>query len=199
MSQGSNTILRSTKREADDLDIALRYVIGRIEEEASQTGKPLTDEERALLLDLPADSLFGAHVTEPEIPLVVPRDLAFERLCALVKTAHTQDLQLDPNDRNWQLAKAVTELHRHPMAWLLGWSGIKIQRPWWDGFLLIVTALVSISVWMALMFVGFETEIPFHWLIAAIGCAALVTAMGFGTRWMSQSLLRRAIERCRRR
>jgi hypothetical protein len=41
--------------ETADLDAALRFVIGRIEEEANQSGKPLSDEERLLLNNLPKD------------------------------------------------------------------------------------------------------------------------------------------------
>ena len=35
--------------ETADLDAALRFVIGRIEEEANRSGKPLSDEERLVL------------------------------------------------------------------------------------------------------------------------------------------------------
>jgi hypothetical protein len=186
--------------EASNLENALQFVTRRIEEEAMRSGKPLTEEEHLLLLHLPTQStLPDPYSLDPESPpLILPRDLVFERLCTLAKAAHRQDLQLNPNDCNWQFAKAVAELNRHPISWLLGWAGVKIPRPKWDGCLLIVAALVSISVWMVLMFVGTETRIRFRWVIAAIGCAVVLATMLFGTRWLEKSQLQRTIQRCRR-
>jgi len=185
--------------ETIDLEAALQFVTRRIEEEAARAGEPITDEERTLLEHLPTESALATYSSDPESPAsFAPRDLVFERLCALAKAAYRQDLQLDPNDANWQFAKAVTELHRHPMTWLLGWAGIKRHRPWWDGCLLTVAAMISICLWMVFLFIGTETRITFHWVIAAVGCAALVAAMHFGTRSMERSQLRRTIERCRR-
>ena len=186
--------------ETIDLEIALQFVTRRIEEEAARAGEPITDEERALLENLPTEPVAPAtYAVDPDSPApLAPRDLVFARLCALAKAAYRQDLQLDPHDRNWQFAKAVTELHRHPMAWLLGWAGIKRRRPWWDGCLLIAAAIISICLWMIFSFVGSETRIPFRWVIAALGCAAVVAAMHFGTRSIERSQLRRTIERCRR-
>jgi len=106
-------------------------------------------------------------------------------------------LQVNPDDRNWLFAKAVTELHKHPMSWLLGWARVKLRRPWWDGCLLIVAALVAIILWMLLMFVGLETHMWFRWPIVVAGAAALIAVMCIGTRWLEQSQLRRAIETCR--
>jgi hypothetical protein len=133
-----------------------------------------------------------------ETTLSLPRDLAFERLCTLAKAAHQQGLQLNPNDCDWKFAKAVTELHAHPMSWLLGWAGVKSWKPWWDRILLVVAAIISISLWMIFMFVGTETHMRFHWVIAATGCAAVIAAMHFGTRWLESSQLRQTIEKCRR-
>jgi hypothetical protein len=185
--------------ETIDLETALQFVTLRIEEEAARAGEPITDEERALLEDLPTEVAPATYSSGPESPApFAPRDLAFERLCALAKAAYRQDLQLDPNDGNWQFAKAVTELHRHPMAWLLGWAGIKRRRPWWDGCLLIAAAMISICLWMIFLFVGTEARMPFRWVIAVIGCAAVVAAMHSGTRSMERSQLRRTIDRSRR-
>jgi hypothetical protein len=188
----------SLDRASDDLDIALGFVLRRIEEEAQRSGEPLTAEQRALLTSLPADSTLGAHLVGSETTLSLPRDLAFERLCTLAKAAHQQDLQLNPNDRNWKFAKAVTELHGHPISWLLGWSGVKSWKPWWDRILLVVAAIISISLGMFFMSVGTGTHMRFHWVIAATGGAAVVAAMRFGTRWLELSQLLRTIEKYRR-
>src|ERR1700689_551627 len=94
-----------------DLETALQFVTRRIEEEAMRSGDPLTDEQRHLLLNLPTHpALPDPYSLDPESPpLFVAQDLMFERLCELAKAAYRQDLQLNPDDRNWQFAKAVTE------------------------------------------------------------------------------------------
>jgi hypothetical protein len=72
--------------ETADLDAALKFVIGRIEEEADRSGKPISDDERFLLNHLPTDSpLFQSSAAYEQFPpVVVPRDTVYERLCALV-------------------------------------------------------------------------------------------------------------------
>lgn len=93
MSQSFRSMSGAIDQTAD-LNTALDFVIRRIEEEASRSGEPLTDEQLTLLKNLPVDSTFRGQVMEPETPLILPRDLAFERLCALAKAAQTRDLQL---------------------------------------------------------------------------------------------------------
>jgi hypothetical protein len=185
--------------QTSDLQRALDFVIRRIEEEGMRSGEPLTDEQRFLLRHLPTEPVLSeAYFGDPELaPPLTPRDLDYEKLCELTKAAHRQDLQVNPDDRNWLFAKAVTELHKHPMSWLLGWARVKLRRPWWDGCLLIVAALVAIILWMLLMFVGIETHMWFRWPIVVAGAAALIAVMCIGTRWLEQSQLRRAIETCR--
>jgi hypothetical protein len=183
-----------------DLETVLRFVIRRIEEEAVRSGQPLTEEQSSLLNDLPAEPMIldtDPHDFESP-PLMSPRDMAFERLCELTKAGYGRDLELNPANCGWQFAKAVTELHRHPMSWLMGWAGVKCRRAWWDGWLLLVAALVSISVWMLLFFVGIETRIRFRWLIAAFGCASVVWAMWFGTRQLEKFHQRQMVEKYRR-
>ncbi len=185
--------------DQNDLEIALSFVTRRIGEEAVRSGQSLSVEEQALLEDLPTESVLpDPNSSDSEaLTLRPPRDLAYERLCALAKQAHRRDLQFDPSGRDWQFALAVTALNRHPMSWLLGWAEVKGRRAWWDGCLLVVTALVCICTWMALMFVGTESHLRFRWLIVAAGAATLIAAMGFGARWMQQSQLRRTIEKNR--
>ena len=182
--------------EAAELESALQFVIRRINEEAVQSGEPLTEEQRFLLEHLPTEPVLSeTYTVDPEYPpLVTPRDLDYEKLCALAKTAHRQDLQLNPHDRSWLIAKAVTELHEHPMSWLLGWAKVKLRRPWWDGCLLVIAALVAIILWMLLMFFGIESHMWFRWPIVVAGAAALIAVMRFGTRLLEESQLRRAIE-----
>jgi hypothetical protein len=182
--------------DAAELEAALQFVIRRIDEEAVRSGEPLTEEQRFLLEHLPTEPLSPeAYFVDPECPpLVTARDFDYEKLCALAKAAHRQDLQVNPSDRNWLLARAVTELHKHPMSWLLGWARVKLRRPRWDGCLLVIAALVAIILWMVLKFVGIETHMWFRWPIAAAGAAALIAVMRIGMRWLEESQLRRSIE-----
>jgi len=65
-----------------DLDTALEFVIGRIEEEATRSGEPLSDEQRFSLNHLPDSALHQPYGDSPEIPQpqFVPRDTRYERL-----------------------------------------------------------------------------------------------------------------------
>jgi hypothetical protein len=182
--------------ETTELKTALQFVIRRIDEEAMRSGGPLTEEQRFLLEHLPTEPVLPEGCPgDPEYPPVIaPRDLDYEKLCALAKGAHRQDLQLNPGDRNWLFAKAVTELHKHPMSWLLGWARVKLRRPWWDGCLLVIAGLIATILGMLLMFIGIGTHLWSRWPIVAAGWAALIAVMRIGTRRLEQSQLRRAIE-----
>ncbi len=130
-----------------DLDIALGFVIGRIEEEATRSGEPLSDEQRFLLNHLPKYSAFSQpYGGDPEIPAQpIPRDFIYERVCAVAKAAHNNDLRLNPASApDWEFAAAVSKFNSHPMSWLLDWAGVKLRRPWWDRWLLVAAALLFI-------------------------------------------------------
>jgi hypothetical protein len=124
-----------------DLDSALRFVIGRIAEQAKLSGEPLSDEQRLLLNHLPSSTQAN---WDPEIPVLVPRNINLERVCALGKAAYQHDGQVNPASLDWEFAFAVFTLDRHPMGGLLQWAGMKPRRPRWDGLLLIVRALLPI-------------------------------------------------------
>src|SRR5437879_7108677 len=92
-----------------DLDSALSFVIGRIAEQAKLSGEPLNDEERLLLNYLPS-----SPTTYPdlEMPVLVPRNINLERVCALGKAAYQQDRQVNPTSLDWEFAFAVFTLNR---------------------------------------------------------------------------------------
>jgi len=71
-----------------DLDSALSFVIGRIAEQATVSGKPLSDEQRLLLNYLPSETPAN---WDPEFPVLVPRNINLERVCALGKAAYLHD------------------------------------------------------------------------------------------------------------
>src|SRR5580765_6748882 len=123
----------------EDLDLALSFVIGRITEQAKPSGVPLSDEQLLLLNYLPSSM---PQNWDLEMPVLVPRDLNLERVCTLGKAAYEHDCQLSPASLNWEFAFAVVTLNRHSMRGLLQLAGMKPRRPSWDGFSLIVAALL---------------------------------------------------------
>jgi hypothetical protein len=185
--------------QESDLQKSLDFVSRRIEEEGMRSGEPLTKDQKVLLEHLPTESvhLNAFYHDVEDLQLLPPRDFDYERLCALTKAAHRNDLQLNPGDNRWLFAKAVTERHKHPVSWLLDWAGVKLRRPWWDKFLLVGGALASIILWMVLVFIGLETHMRFRWLVMIAGAAVLIVAIGLGTRWSERSQLGRSIEKYR--
>jgi len=81
-----------------DLDSALSFVIGRMAEQAKLSGEPLSDEQRLLLNYLPSSAPANWH---PEIPVLVPRNINLERVCALGKAAYQYDCQTNPASLDW--------------------------------------------------------------------------------------------------
>src|ERR1022692_3658137 len=124
---------------AADLESALSFVIGRLAEQAKLSGEPLSDEQRLLLNYLPTSTPVN---WDPEIPVLIPRNINLERVCALGKAAYQYDGRVNPASLDWEFAFAVFTIDRHPIGGLLQWAGMKPRRPRWDGLLLIVTALL---------------------------------------------------------
>jgi hypothetical protein len=95
-----------------DLDDALSFVVKRIEEEATLSGKLLTEEEGLLLNNLPTTPLFPMTASsDPEF--LVPRDLAYERLIALQKrrgsmTFESIPYQIANGDTRQQFANSIS-------------------------------------------------------------------------------------------
>jgi hypothetical protein len=185
-----------------DLDNALGFVIRRVEEEATRSGEPLSDEQRFLLNHLPENSALPQNYgADPESPIVlVPRDALYERLCAVAKAAYQYDLRLNPaSDLDWDLAAAVSKLHRHPMAWLLSWAGLKVRRPWWDRWLLIIAALLLIFCFAVPMLLALNQHwTRFQWSGIATAFIAILVLLHFVSRRIEEWQLKQTIERCRR-
>jgi hypothetical protein len=184
-----------------DLETSLAFVIGRIEEEATRSGEPLSDEERALLNDLPTTSVVPMwYGSDPEsLTVTVPRDTAFERLCALARSARNSDARLIPTSAlNWEFAAAVSKLNHHPMSWLLRWAGVKVRRPWWDRWLLVLAALLVIFSGAGLLLLaGNPPWTLFQRVGFAAGYAAVLLPIYFASRRLEEWQLKRNIERCR--
>ena len=80
-----------------DLDSALRFVIDRIAEQAKLSGEALNDEQLLLLNYLPSSP---TTYWDPEMPVLVPRNIELERVCALGKAAYQHDWQLNQESLN---------------------------------------------------------------------------------------------------
>src|ERR1700730_17618681 len=161
-----------------DLDSALRFVIGLIAEQAKLSGEPLSDEQRLLLNHLPSSTQAN---WDPEIPVLVPRNINLERVCALGKAAYQHDREVNPASLDWEFAFAVFTLDRHPMGGLLQWAGMKPRRPKWDGLLLIVTALVPIVAVVLLVVWNAEGTLSRSVGIGS-GCVAIMLLIFFAAR-----------------
>jgi hypothetical protein len=175
-----------------DLDSALSFVIGRIAEQAKVSGKPLSDEQRLLLNYLPSEAPAN---WDPEFPVLVPRNINLERVCALGKAAYLHDRQVNPSSLDWEFAFAVFTLNRHPMGGLLQWAGMKLRRPRWDGLLLIATGLVPI---VAVVLLVWNADGPlFRSVAIGSGCVASMLLVFFASRRIEKQRLREYIERYR--
>jgi len=185
-----------------DLDAALRFVIRRIEEEATRSGEPLTDEQRHLLSHLPKDSVLPqGYASGPEDPvLLIPRDTTYERLCGVAKVAHTNDVKQNPASAlDWEFAASVSRLNRHPISWLLHSAGVKEHRPWWDAWLLVAAALLFILLGAVVMLLaGQEPWSRLQWTEVCVGCVTIFVLMYFASRRIEEWQLNQTIERCRR-
>jgi hypothetical protein len=176
----------------EDLDSALSFVIGRIAEQAELSGEPLSDEQRLLLNYLPSSAPQNWRL---EVPVLVPRNIDLERVCALGKAAYQHDRQVNPASLDWEFAFAVFTLDRHPMAGLLQWAGMKLRRPRWDGLLLIVTALLPM---VAVVLVASNADGSLFRLVGiGSGCVAIMLLMFFASRRIKKQRLEEDIERCR--
>jgi hypothetical protein len=177
-----------------DLDSALSFVIGRIAEQAKLSGEPLSDEQRLLLNHLPSST---PGTRDPEILLLVPRNINLERVCALGKAAYQHDRQVNPSSLDWEFAFAVFTLDRHPMGGLLEWAGMKLRRPRRDGLLLIVTALLPIVAVVLLVWNADRPLFLFRSVGIGSGCVAIMVLMFIASRRIETQRLEEDIERCR--
>jgi hypothetical protein len=188
--------------QTSDLDTALAFVIRQIEDEAKRSGMPLDDEQRYLMTHLPAITDVYAW-PDPEFPRLIPRDLLYEKLCALAKAARLYDLRTRPAAANeWEFAAAVLKVNRHPMLWLLKWAGVKERRPWWD-LLLLIGASFAVTVCAICLMIYAEILGQSwnwgHWSVFGLGCGIIITCAYLGSRKFRNWQINRAIESTRRK
>lgn len=179
-----------------DLHAALSFVIRRVEEQAKLSGEPLEEEQRFLLKNLTHSrsmSVWGAHSQR-----LVPRNINYERLCALGKAARLNDLQSNPASLDWEFAFAVFPLNHHPMWGLLQQAGVKYRKPLWDRLLLIIGALLPVVVAMTLgSLAGDQPWTLFEWAGILSGSAITFLLPYLASQRMEKWQLQKNIERCR--
>lgn len=179
-----------------DLDAALKFVIARIEKEATVSGETLNDEERLLLRHLPS-SIPPTIYLNPEFPPLVPRNLDLERICALGKAAYLNDRKINPGSLDWEFASAVFTLNDHPMWGVLHSAGVKMYRkPLRDQFLVIVAALCPVIAVILLAWGGRGPSL-FRWAGILLGAVGTMLLIFFASRRMEQRQLENHIETCR--
>lgn len=182
-----------------DLDAALNFVIRRVEEQAKQSGEPLTKEQRLLLNTLPsAMPVSPDWASEFGPAALVPRNIDYERLCALGKAARLNDLLLNPSALDWDFAFVVFQLNNHPMWGLLLNAGMKHRKPLWDQLLLIIAALLFVVAAIALaILAGDQPWTLFQWIKIGSGSGLILLLAYLASRRMEKWQLQKNIERCR--
>ena len=179
-----------------DLEIALSFVVHRVEAQAKTSRQPLNGEEYSLLKNLPSS---GADypIWAPDLgpPELVPRNAALERICTLTKAAYQEDRQFNPESLSWDFTLAVLTINQHPMTGLLQFAGMKRLRPRWDRLRLVVTALLPV---IAVMLIALNAkENLLRSVGIGAGCFAIMLFLFFGSKRIEKQRLNEEIERCR--
>ncbi len=186
-----------------DLEAALSFVTGRVNQEAAHSGEPLNVQQSLLLANLPSSTpVIWLPGPETPDPTLVPRDVNYEPLCALAKAAYLSDRQINLASLDWEFAFAVFRLNRHPMWGLLQQAGVKWRRPKWDGILLVLASLLFVAAGVVLAFlVGLRDEpwTRLQWVKFGFGYSAVLVLMYFASRRIEETQLQKEIERCRGR
>jgi hypothetical protein len=177
-----------------DLKNAIAFVIRRVEGQALRSGEPLDDNERFMLSNLPTTPYFR-HSIDPHA--LVPRDARYEKLCRVTKAALISDLNTHSEANiDWQFASAVLRLNRHPMSRLLQWAGLKDRRPWWDQWLLLITAIFLVACGV-LAISSFDANKPAEraaWAALICVYALVIAVLHFGLRQLDRWQLKRTIK-----
>jgi hypothetical protein len=180
-----------------DLEIALSFVVHRIEEQAKASHQPLNEEEYSLLKNLPPSNVshmvWGPGLGPPEL---VPRNIPLERICGLAKTAYLNDRKINPELLDWEFAFGVFRLSRHPMWGVLHSAGIKMRRrALWDQLFLIIAALVPVIA--VILLPGNGPQTLSQWAGILCGSVVIMLLIYFASRQIERRQLENHVERCR--
>jgi len=181
-----------------DLERALAFVIQRIQLQAELSGKALTDEQDALLKNLPDIPVYPEEtLSDSALSMLLPRELDYERLIGLARDARRHDVSFDSlYAPRWKWAVAVLKLRNHPMSWLLGWAKMQYERPWWDRPLLVVISLLLIICIVGVIAFATEQSRTWRfWLPTGAVCSGVFYVVYFVTwrleRWQIQQVIDR--------
>ena len=182
-----------------DFDAALRFVIERVAEQARLSGEPLSNEQRLLLKYLPSrlDSTYSRPPMYPGIVKLVPRNIAYERLCTLAKAAYINNLERNPASRDWEFAFAVFRLKRNPMWGLLYYAGVRDYRRSSRDRLLVIMAGLVVPVLIVILVVGNERWNTLQVTGIVCACLAIMFSIYSASQKIERRQLENHIERCR--
>jgi hypothetical protein len=154
-------------------------------------------QQSLLLANLPS-STPAIWIPGPETPdpTLVPRDVNYERLCALARAAYLKDHNINPESLDWEFAFAVLTLNPHPMWGVLHSADVKTyQRSLWDQLFVIIAALFPVIAVILLAWNAPRTLL--RWAGILCGTVAIVLLIYFASRQIEQWQLENHIERCR--
>ena len=98
----------------------------------------------------------------------------------------------------WEFAAAVTELNGHPMSSLLRWAGVKLQKPWWDRWALILSGtLLPTFLTLPMVLARLASWSRAIWVVLIFVDIAVLVLLYFTISRMNRRQLRWSIERCR--
>ncbi|PYU68106.1 MAG: hypothetical protein DMG52_32425 [Acidobacteria bacterium] len=189
------TGLKGSMDRTADLDAALSFVIERIAEQARLSGEPLSEEQRFLLENLP--SAHSRPRMYPDIVKLVPRNIAYERLCTLAKTAYLNDRERSPASRDWEFAFAVFRLRRNPMWGLLHYAGVRDYRRSSRDSLLVIMAGLVVPVLIVILVVANERWNTLQVTGIVCACLAIMVSIYSASQKIERRQLENHIERCR--
>jgi hypothetical protein len=183
----------------DDLASALAFAKQRIEAQAVRSHEPLDDDERFLLANLPIAPVFLQPYPFPDAPSDLVRDVSYEKLIAMAKAAMQEDNRTDSRGLvKWQVATAVCKLHSHPMAWLLERAGVRVPKPWWDGWLLWIVSALFVVLMFAVLFSADTTPSVIGWAAGIAAYVAVLAVLYLATRRMEKWQLAKFVASCER-
>jgi hypothetical protein len=145
------TAIQFTKGEPD-LRWATDFVHDRIRQSAQAISETLTEEDEEKLENLPSDFVDPYFSPEFGAGGPIPPDRSYDKLVRIAKVAVKQDR--DDNgggSMEWELADAILRVHKHRLSWLIERAGVsvKIKKPWWDGWLLVICGIAVTSLTLA--------------------------------------------------
>lgn len=85
------------------------------------------------------------------------------------------------------------------MRWLLQWGGVKIDKPWWDKWLLLLAALLVVVVGlMCGLLIDGQPKTSARFIETVCAGGAFFLGIYFSSRYMERWQLKQIVENTRR-